>query len=286
MKTKGIIIGIGAPNRCRDGLSTQCAIGLSKDIGLFRIYPIKVNTGVSVWSECNIDAIQNPKDGRAESWKVQSISATGNKITDPHEKASMLDDCILLSGDNDPIDYQNKNRASVAVIKPDLESGFISRGDLEQPPEYTESEDAWIYCQKESPYKPYISWRSHIGKQHKSHLVAHEAYEWIRKNPIRPHALFDNMHFINPDFDHWFVMGNMNNRRNVWVVVHVHRIKRPINYSMLHYFADHNGKTGAWPYLKKEAENVKRVEDRQMSLMFITEDISTADNLGNMKIAI
>lgn len=285
MKTKAIIIGVGAPNRCKNGDSTQCAIALSEEFGLFRIYPLRVGS-VKTWSEVSIEAGQNPKDSRVESWKLHDVRTTGRVIDDRGERAAILDDCVLVSGHEDPIKYQNDNRASVAVIRPEIESAFISRGEFDEPPDQVESEDAWIYCQKESPYKPYIYWRSHTGKEHTSHIVAHEAYEWLRKEPTRPHCLFDNMALMNPDYIYWFVIGNMKDRRNVWVIVHVHRMKKPINYFIAHSYAGRSGGNAAWPYSRQEAENVKRAEDRQMSLMFTTDGISRDGNRGNTTIAI
>lgn len=279
-------MGVGAPNRCKDGSSTQCAIGLSSEIGLFRVYPIKVGAGIKTWAECIVDASQNPKDSRIESWKVNSIEPTGLVVKEKDERAAILDSAVLYSGHNDPVDYQNEHRASIAIVRPDVEYGFISKGDLEAPPDYSESEDAWIYCQKESPYKPYVFWRSHTGKRHQSHLVAHEAYEWLRKEPTRPHCLFDNVALMNPDYLYWFVLGNMKDRRNVWVIVHIHRMKKPVNYFIGHYFAEKGGAKGAWPYSTQEAANVKRAEDPQMSLMFTTDDTSGIYTHGNMKIAI
>lgn len=280
MKAMGLIIGKGAPNRCKDGSATMCAIALTKELGLIRIYPIRIEHKVRVWDWVDIEAEPSKTDNRRESWKLTSINVIG-AISDRDEKAAILDACILRSSNIDPIDYQDESRSSIAIVRGEIFYPYITWGQLEQPPENYESEDAWITCQVEYAHKPYVHWKSHAGKKHHSHIVAHEAYEWMRHEPTKPHSLFDNMKLINPDYMNWFVLGNMKNRRNVWVIVHVHRLKMPVNFFMQHSFAAQAGKGLDWPYSKQEAENAKRAEDPQMSLIFTTGDTDQLTH-GNM----
>lgn len=285
MKTNGIILGKGAPNRCKDGSATMCAIMLTPDLGLIRIYPIRVQDGVKVWSRVEINAEASNTDNRRESWKLKGIRVTG-KIEDRTEKAAILDRCVLKSGTSDPIKYQDSIRSSIAIVRGDIESAYVQWGQLEQQPDNYECEDAWISCQVEYAHKPYLHWRSHAGKEHRSHIVSHEAYEWIRKRPTQPHALFDNMQLMNPDYIHWLVLGNMKNRRNVWVMVHAHRLKAPVNASIGFYSEAMTGKSEGWPYLRQEAENAKRAEDPQLPLMFTTSDTTRKNIRGSIATAI
>jgi len=285
MKTRAVILGVGAPNRCKNGEATQCGIALCGNLGLFRIYPFKVNSGVKVWTICDIDAEPSASDSRFESWKLKSIVVVG-RVESRDERASILDACILNHGNEDAIDFQNKNRASIAIVRPQINYPYVTRGEFHDFDGVSETSDAWIYCQREYPHKPYLNWTSPYGKEHYSHIVSHEAYEWLRKEPTRPHALFDNMNLINPDYMNWIVLGNMKNRRNVWVVVHVHRLKAPVNAFMPHYFAGASGKGSDWPYSIQEAASAKRAESPQMDLPFTISDTFTTKTRGNMAMAI
>jgi hypothetical protein len=277
-------LGVGAPNRCKNGEATQCGIALCESLGLFRIYPFKVHSGVKVWSICDIEAEPSAGDNRFESWKLKSIAAVG-KIENRDERAALLDACVLNHGNADAIDFQNEKRASIALIKPEINYPYIARGEFSDPDDIDQSSDAWIYCQKEYPHKPYVNWTSPYGKEHYSHLVAHEAYEWLRKEPTKPHQLFDNMNLINPDYINWVLLGNMKNRRNVWVIVHIHRLKAPVNYFMRHYFADASGRSANWPYSIQEAAIAKRAESPQMDLPFTTSDTFQTKTRGSMAMA-
>lgn len=270
VKTRGIILGKGAPNRCRDGSANMCLISVSKDIGLFRAYPLKTERAeIRIWSECDFELEKTPNDNRQESFKLISIKLI-SQIEDPAYRENILNSCILKTGDIDPLEYQNNNLASIAIVRVNRPGAEIEARNHESKMADTDSPDSWVLCQSEHLYKPFIKWSSSQDKNHSSHLVSQEAYECLRKNPTDPWRLFSNYQLGNPEYDHWLVLGNMRDRRNVWVVVQIHRVKKKqMEDIMLPSSMIFVGNREGWPYLKQEKVNVKFVE-RQGAFNFIT----------------
>ncbi|MBP7831074.1 MAG: hypothetical protein KA248_14280 [Kiritimatiellae bacterium] len=266
MQTKAVILGMGAPNRCRDGRATMCAIALSREYGLIRIYPLRVGgPDVRVWSVCELEAEPTSKDTRKESWRLLNIHLVG-AIERREHRADILSRCLLQSAGADPVEFQNRSNLSVAVVEGSLEAAIMSRGEGQEPPNCGEA-DSWIHCQKESPLKPMLRWRSAAGACHESHIVSREAYEFLRKFPLDASRLFTNYQVFNPEYRHWLVLGNMKNRRNVWVVVHIHRMKLPVRSESGHEFSVLQG--AGWPYWNHFIAAAKTAEEPQQVFSFL-----------------
>ena len=268
MILRALILGKGAPNRCRDGTATLCAIALTRELGLIRIYPLHVEQrGVRVWSVCDLSLEPSRSDSRRESWKVLAAQPVGF-VDDRADRAAILHACLLPEDVGDPIAHQNTARASVAVVPALVTAQIVERGACNEVPDAGETGDSWVMCQRESAHKPLIRWRAPNGSGHESHVVSQEVYEFIRQNPTDPARVFSNLQLTNPDYGHWLVIGNMRDRRNVWVVVHVHRMKLPVVPSSGHWFASAPLGNPGWPYWSQQAAAVRRAEEPQMALPF------------------
>lgn len=270
MEIIATILAKGAPNRCRDGRTTMCAIGVSETHGLIRIYPLSVRSDVSVsiWSTVRFELDRSKTDGRSESYKVIEFDVCGS-ISEKHDKLTLLDDCILRSGELDPIDYQNAARKSISIVKCDMKLGASLMPREDSDIVASSDEDGFALTQSEYPYKPYIEWISIQGKSHRTQLVGQEVYEGMRKNVATPFRIFENIHIGDPDYTHWMVLGNLKDRRNVWVCPHVHRLKKTTQTNMLENFQTGDGRPSGWPYETQEASNVRPV-DPQMEFNFTT----------------
>ena len=263
MEVSAVILGKGAPNRCSDGRVTMCAIALTETIGLIRVYPLDVTDGVRVWSRVEMDIERHPRDHREESYRA-TVRHISGIVSDPVEKRSILDACILGSGSIDPIDYQNKRRRSICVVKPHgvIGAAIEPRESIAEKGE--EEFQGWVTTQADMPLKPYITWNSIQGKRHGSHALGQEVYEGLRKNASQPWQVFTNMQIGNIDYDHWLVMGNMRDRMNVWVCVHVHRLKKTAERLIDSNLWIADGKPSGWPYCEQEAENVRCVRGQKL----------------------
>lgn len=266
-RLSAIVIAKGAPNRTSTGMVSMCAIALSEEMGLVRLYPLtfEENANVSVWSTIEVTARRSPTDNRKESWRVESTVVVG-KIDSPQAKSEILDNCVLESGIVDPIVFQNKHLASVAIIKTDLPVGCgLKPRDAKF--EAQADDESWCLMQSDHPFKPYLLWTSIQGSNHETHIVAQEAYYGMAKNAASPFRIFENMRIGDPDYQHWIVLGNMKDRRNVWVCPHIHRLKKT-GFSTALSFMTNDGRVGDWPYLTQGAVNAKDAGP-QMTLPFI-----------------
>jgi hypothetical protein len=262
----GVVLGMGAPNRTKDGRVVQCAIVLDDCVGLTRVFSDygKRMERLSLWDRCEILAQATAKDNRFESWKMLEVDVVG-KVNSSHEKRAILDSCVRQTGEEDPVDLFNRERRSIAVVKPQP----ASIGYGMEIREFDESPD-WVVTQSETPQKPFLQWQSLQGKTHRQQVAAHEVYEWLRKNPSKHGGLWDNLQITNIDFDKWLLIGTASTHRTAWLVVHVHRLKKTtpplIDSSSL--IAD--GKPEGWPYLTLADVAAKRAESTGQQLLFTT----------------
>ncbi len=262
----GVVLGIGAPNRTRDGRAVQCGIVLSDDHGLCRIFADYDGAmdRISLWDRVSARVHVHAADQRAESWKLDDANVTG-KVCDSLEKRSILNACVLRCGNCDPIDFLDHSRRSIGVVRPVQ----VGMGYGMEVRDYDDSPD-WVMTQSETPQKPYLSWASEAGKSHRHQICAHEGYEWLRRNQSRTSQLFDNMRITDIDWDKWLVVGNTKDRRNVWVVVHVHRLKKTTELPTLAGFSIADGRPSGWPYLQHEEIAARRVASTGQQLLFTT----------------
>jgi hypothetical protein len=262
----GIVLGIGAPNRTADGRAVQCGIVLGDEHGLCRIYADfgGVMNRVSLWDRVRCSVHIHGGDNRVESWKLDDAIVTG-KIESSREKRSILDSCILDCGDEDPIDFMNRERRSIGLIR----QSVTGIGYAMEVRDFDESSD-WVMTQSETPQLPYIKWRSVAGKSHTQQLCAHESYEWLRLNPSNTSQLWSNLRIEDIDYTKWLLLGNMNKQRTAWVVVHVHRLKKTTHQPTLASCSISDGRPGGWPYLPVVDLRARRVASTGQQLLFTT----------------
>jgi hypothetical protein len=262
----GVVLGIGAPNRTKDGRAVQCGIVLADEHGLCRIYADfgGVMNSVRVWDRVRCSVHVHAGDNRVESWKLLNAE-TLSKIESSEEKRGILNACVLPCGDEDPIDYLNRQRRSIGLIRQST-SGI---GYGMEVRDFDESPD-WVMAQCETPQRPYIWWRSLAGKKHDHQLCAHEAYEWLRKHPSNTSQLWANLRIEDIDYTKWLLVGNTKDKRNVWVVVHVHRLKKTTQQPTLASCSMFDGRPSGWPYLPVEELRARRVASTGQQLLFTT----------------
>ena len=85
------------------------------------------------------------------------------------------------------------------------------------------------FGQGEIPVAPYLEFRDEAGP-HRIQAREWGCYQYLRKNPTTPDQLWNAMHLDTPDSDTYLVIGNMNNHRNVWLVIssYVQRRVKPV----------------------------------------------------------
>jgi hypothetical protein len=278
MKTSGIIMGVGAPNESRNHGKTMCAIILTADFGFIRIYPIPATERFPVWGEIEFEA-EKGSDPRAESYKLITFRLTG-KIECQNSKREILNACVIRSGLDDPADFQNDRRKSIFLVRPtwgDMEVILTQKIPKISP---DDEECGWIVTQGKHWMKPKVKWVSDQGKEHSSHLGGREIYEGLRNNPTTPWNLINNIQIMNPDYEHWMLMGNMKDKRNVWLCVHLHRLKKSVGGSTPLFSHPIIGNDSVWPYSEQKDSNVEIVDGHPT--LFTMKSMTSIPSLGSM----
>ena len=271
-------MGVGAPNESKTLGKTMCAIILTKDLGFIRVYPIPAEIDFPVWGEVEFTTTKG-NDPRTESHKMESFSIIG-KINDPSTKREILNSCVLKSGMDDPMEFQNNLKKSIFMVRPswgDVEVTLTQKIPSISP---DDEECGWIVTQGRHWMKPYVKWTSDQGKEHSSHLGGREIYEGIRNNPHSPWNLMNNIQIMNPDYEHWLLMGNMKDKRNVWLCVHLHRLKKETCGSTPLFSHPIIGKDSAWPYSEQKDSNVEIVDGHPT--LFTMKSMNRTPSLGNI----
>jgi hypothetical protein len=240
----------------------MCAIAVSPTLGLIRIYPLSItnHADACLWAKVELQLRVADTDNRDESYRLIDYEVVGT-IKNREAKRELLEACVLDSGDIDPITFQNSRRKSIAVVS-SFGSVGVSMVAREPGGEVAAGtdEDGFAMTQSEFPFKPYIEWTSRQGSSHKTHLVGQEVYMGMLNNPATPLRIFENMHVCDRDYQHWIVLGNMKDRRNVWVAAHLHRQKKIAQLPMLGNSWINDGTPNGWPYETKEAMSVRFAE--------------------------
>ena len=274
----GIIMGVGAPNESRANGKTMCAIILTRELGFIRVYPIPASDAFPVWGSVDL-CLSKGGDPRDESYKLESFNVTG-KVECSESKREILEAACIKSGMDDPMKYQNTRRKSIFLVKPTW--GDVEVTLSQKVPDISPDDDecGWIVTQGRHWLKPYLKWESDQGCEHTSHLGGREIYEGIRNNPHKPWNLMDNIQIMNPDFEHWMLMGNMKNKRNVWLCVHLHRLKKSTSGSTPLFSHPIIGEDTAWPYSEQQTSNVEVVDNHPT--LFTMKGMTRANSLGSM----
>src|SRR5229473_3507240 len=97
-----LVLGNAVPDIISDYRITVCTAGYSPSHGLVRIYPVPANSHMKRWNVVKVPLERNPKDTRAESWKIQGSKGEwegiakkielNRSIKDKDEKFSLLDE--------------------------------------------------------------------------------------------------------------------------------------------------------------------------------------------------
>jgi hypothetical protein len=246
VRVSGCVLAVGAPNVTSDRRKVMCAIVLTQQLGLIRIYPFAWNDRVKQWALVTVAVRKSNKDTRLESFRVvaDSLSVIGS-VADREHRHRMLEQCEHR-GTDDPIQAMNKLCRSIVVVRVSGCCGtkLVPR---ETAPLNGDDDDPWLIPQKAYPLKPYLEWRSEAGVNHSTHICALEFYYGMQRFVEHPHRVFENAHIGDPDWSHWLVLGNMNAHRNIWVAAAIHRQKKTPVATALNFEAD-SGPFDGWPY--------------------------------------
>lgn len=222
------MLGTTVPEPNSDGRVFVCSAGVSAEYGqLVRIYPLARRNVPKRWHVYEVPLERNPKDSRPASFKI-----AGDRGPDAHEtinsrfrgtgelakseRAGLLSPFKIGS-----IKEANQRRLSLAIIEPEEVELFF-----EHNPTSPESPQLSLFTDpareeptgaKRFPFIPRLRFTDEAG-EHKLMLRDWGCYEWMRKHPERLEEMAGCLH-LSPSS--CLFVGNMNHRRNSWLVISV-----------------------------------------------------------------
>lgn len=223
-----VFLGTTVPEQMSDGRVVRCSAGYSVERqSLVRVYPISPFVRVPRWGKFRIHLDRNPKDSRAESYKLHGDRSNPEALTQ-----QLVDECYVGDvrqsvrlADIDrylvpSIAYMNERRMSLGVIVPELlgysfEYDKLADSAVLQLPGMEHAPPAW--GRHSFPQRPRLQFMDADGR-HDLGLNEHGCYEWLRKGGEQ-RQLSENLHFGDTGRDVRLLVGNLCNQRNAWVVI-------------------------------------------------------------------
>lgn len=228
-----VLLGTTVPEPMKDGRVVRCSAGYSPELGeLIRLYPLSPAGGLHRWDMFHLELERNPKDNRRESWKLggdrhdqAAVDGLTRALAENGHHAQVSRGVRLEQIDRfvaPSIKWLNDRRLSLGIIKPELIDYHyeIDKGADRAQQQFEGLETPAPEAGRHAYVaRPKIRFRDEDGF-HDLSFNAHDAYEWLRKNPEASRAsLFDNLRWQQPERDVRLLVGNLSHQRNVWVVI-------------------------------------------------------------------
>ena len=80
-----LVLGNAVPDIISDSRVTVCTAGWSPTRGLVRVYPVPPASNMRRWNVVKVPLERNPRDSRAESWKIQGSKSEWDRIAEKIE---------------------------------------------------------------------------------------------------------------------------------------------------------------------------------------------------------
>ena len=236
-----IILGHANPVEIKGARKSICTVGYSPTKGLVRLYPVPINVRPKMWDILKLPVEKNPQDIRSESWKIQNSNKDWDvlfkkvkhidKVKKRSEKINMIEYLYQKYGQKCVHDL-NEQKESLGLIKPkDVEYYFQDRAYVESTIQITLDSSTAYKTSSNYPLIPKIKYRCDCCRAkspHNQQLLEWGAYQWIRKNPSNPEQIWRNYHLDDPDWQHYFLVGNMARHPTSFMVIGILRYKKEL----------------------------------------------------------
>lgn len=224
-----VMLGKTIPEPNSDGRIFVCSAGCSAEMrSLVRLYPLSRWQAPRRWTVNRVPVERNYKDYRRESFSIKgnrSPATHGSinglfhevgKIARP-QREEVLKPYMVPS-----IREANERRMSLAIVAPQgVPTLHFEHHAIDSPHQSLfagDDTERQRLGAKRFAYQPRLRFRDDAGP-HDLQLRDWGCYEFMRKKgDERRHELFAAAHL---DKNPVLLVGNMNNRRNVWLVISV-----------------------------------------------------------------
>ena len=225
-----VMLGTTVPEPNSDGRVFVCSAGISPQLRrLVRIYPLARHHAPHRWGIYRVPVELNPQDSRIESFKI-----AGDRTPDEHYRINNQFQEIGTTPDADrprllakytveSIQQANQQRLSLAIIHPAaMDVYFEHNSESPDSPQlrlFDYASDKPVYGAKRFSIIPRLQFED-AGGTHRLMIRDWGVYELLRKRgPEYFQANLSGALHLRADSS--LLVGNMNNRRNTWLIISV-----------------------------------------------------------------
>ena len=236
-----IILGRAVPAEIRNGRRTICTAGYSPTHGFTRIYPTKWDSPLKRWNiiRAPVERPRKPRyDGRAESWKIVGSRREWDRLSDKIEIVGRLprkEQPELIRGliDNCIEDIKDEKR-SLGIIKPEILDYYIEeQEDFKKFIQLRLDGRFQVRVKDEYTVEPRIKYKCSGCRVkrgfHDQQLLEWGVYRWFDRKPENIDQVWENLGFLDPEYEKFFFVGNLLQYPTAFVVISVLRFKRARN---------------------------------------------------------
>lgn len=233
-----IVLGRAVPGEIQNGRRTICIAGYSPTHGFIRIYPTRWDSPLRRWNiiKLPVERPRKPRyNGRTESWKIIGSRREWNRLSEKIEvvgKFHRRDQPKLIEGlvDNCVKDIYDSGR-SLGIINPKiLDYYFDEQIDFKKFIQQTLDGRFRVQVKDEYPIEPRIKYTCSVCRVkqgfHDQQVLEWGVYQWIRKNPDKMEQVWENLSFLDPEYEKFFFVGNLFNYPTAFVVISILRFKK------------------------------------------------------------
>jgi len=225
------MLGTTVPEPNSDGRVLVCSAGVSPELNsLVRVYPLARKAVPRRWGQFRVPLQRNPKDSRAESWRVNAnrdpnshwaINGVFEDVQPSYPERLRQD--LLKPFVMESIEDANQRRLSLAIIEPRDAVAYLQPNSQAAPDEqltlFDDGADTQLTGAKRFPWMPRIKF-SDGGGQHDLMLRDWGVFELQRKN-TEAYFCENFAGALHLGEGSALLVGNMNNRRRAWLVISI-----------------------------------------------------------------
>jgi len=220
-----IVLARTVPEESKKYGRRVCLAGMSKDLGLVRVYPLTVDNPLRSRREASLEVERNPDDSRYESFKLKDAVGSILSVTDSPVLGTS-DVCSFAEKTSTTIARLNEQRKSLGFVQvigcPEII--FRTRESIPDP----DQRELWSGFMQDlaaSDFRsgptfrhvPYLRFKD-AGGWHELQFREWGAYEYLRKINGKGHELSTILKL--PESRDFFVfVGNMTSHRSAWMVL-------------------------------------------------------------------
>lgn len=223
------ILGRAAPEPIRDGRHTVCLGGYSESRGYVRLYPTQMwMENCKRWNVISVPVERPNRDNREESFKIAGSREDWGNLHQKIRKTGELsktDQIQLVDGlAGDCTIRLNEEHTSLGMVKPAeiLDVYLESSDDATVQMDLQGNQRKGKTDYKHSLYVKYRCENCDAKTHHDQHTIEWGVYRYWDKNGD-PEGVIDALDFNDDDTSHYFFVGNLNHRRQAYIIISVIR---------------------------------------------------------------